>query len=551
MSKPSCLFLPWRWFLITFVFFFAFLTSFTVHSQTVPNYLLFSMNATEFPPDASYDYVIVGGGTAGCPLVATLSQNFTVLLIERGGVPYGNPNLMNLEGFLPTLMQVDEFDSPAQSFTSEDGVPNARGRVLGGSSAINAGFYSRADHEFYEQSGISWDMRLVNMSYEWVERMVVSRLELRNWQSAFRDSLLEAGIGPYNGFTLDHVVGTKIGGSTFDGSGRRHSAADLLSCGKTSNMRVALYANAERILISASDNSELSATGVVFRDDQGNYHRALVKGGGEVILTAGAIGTPQLMLLSGIGSRPYLSSWGIPVSLHSPHVGQFMYDNSRNGISIVPPVPIEHSLIQVVGITGSGTYIEAASNVIPFITPAHSIFLRAPSMPLYLAVATIMEKISGPSSSGTLVLASTDVRVNPIVRFNYFSDPSDLQKCVNGVRTIGAMLSSRSLEDFRFRQWSGEREFRFVGPSLPRDLSDDALMADYCRRSVSTLWHYHGGCLVGKVVDADLRVLGINALRVVDGSVLTVSPGTNPQATLMMLGRYMGAKLVNERSRPK
>ncbi|GAB2268749.1 hypothetical protein Dimus_003696 [Dionaea muscipula] len=556
MLNPSCLLRPWLQFLsssvITIIFiFFTFLTISTAQSHMAPNYLLFSVNATEFPPEEYYDYVIVGGGTAGCPLAATLSQNFTVLLIERGGVPYGNPNLMNQEGFLPTLLQVDQFDSPAQSFTSEDGVPNARGRVLGGSSVINAGFYSRADQEFYEKSGINWDFRLVNMSYEWVERAVVFRPELRHWQSAFRDSLLEAGVGPYNGFTLDHVVGTKIGGSTFDGSGRRHSAADLLSYGKASNLRIALHANAERILVGNSDNEELSAIGVIYRDELGHYHQALVKGKGQVILSAGAIGTPQLMLLSGIGSRPYLSSWGIPVSLHLPYVGQFMYDNPRNGISIVPPIPLEHSLIQVVGITGLGTFIEAASNIIPFVTPAHSILLRAPSTPLYLTVATMMEKISGPLSSGSLMLASTDVRVNPIVRFNYFSDPSDLEKCVNGMRIIGSMLSSRSLEDFRVRQWFGEREFRFAGPALPRDLSDDMLMGDYCRRTVSTLWHYHGGCLVGKVVDADLQVLGINALRVVDGSVFTVSPGTNPQATLMMLGRFMGLKLMGERSRGK
>lgn len=70
---------------------------------------------------------------------------YRVLVLERGGVPYVKPNLMTQEGFLTTLMEVDAFDSPAQAFTSEDGVPNARGRVLGGSSAINAGFYSRAD----------------------------------------------------------------------------------------------------------------------------------------------------------------------------------------------------------------------------------------------------------------------------------------------------------------------------------------------------------------------------------------------------------------------
>lgn len=107
------------------------------------------------PSEDYYDFIIVGGGTAGCPLAATLSEFFSVLVLERGGIPYDYPNLMTQEGFLTTLTDVDTLTSPSQAFTSEDGVPNARGRVLGGSSAINAGFYSRADQYFYENSGKS------------------------------------------------------------------------------------------------------------------------------------------------------------------------------------------------------------------------------------------------------------------------------------------------------------------------------------------------------------------------------------------------------------
>lgn len=93
------------------------------------------------------------------------------------------------------------------------------------------------------------------------------------------------------------------------------------------------------------------------------------------------------------------------------------------------------------------------------------------------------------------------------------------------------------MEDFKVRNWFGGHDFRFVGPALPVDQADNHLMEDFCRRTVSTIWHYHGGCVVGKVVDGDLRVFGIDALRIVDGSTFGVSPGTNPQATLLMLGR--------------
>ncbi|XP_058226979.1 (R)-mandelonitrile lyase-like [Rhododendron vialii] len=537
--------------------FIYFLVILTVNSmaraqpQQSPSYLHFVFNATQMPSEDYYDFIIVGGGTAGCPLAATLSEFFSVLVLERGGIPYDYPNLMTQEGFLTTLTDVDTLTSPAQAFTSEDGVPNARGRVLGGSSAINAGFYSRADQDFYENSGINWNLRVVNQSYLWVERAIVFHPDLKNWQLALRDGLLESGVDPYNGFSLDHLLGTKIGGSTFDSSGRRHSAADLLSYAKNSNIRVAVHASVERVLVasdSANAGARQSAIGVIYRDELGFYHHAMVREKGEVILSAGAIGSPHLLLLSGIGPRGYLSSLGIPVVHHLPSVGQFLYDNPRNGISIVPPTPLEHSLIQVVGITDSGAYLEAASNVVPFASPSRSVFIRNPSSSLlYVTVASIMEKIIGPVSAGSLRLASTDIRMNPIVRFNYFSDLADLERCINGTRKIGDVLRSRSMDEFKFHDRLGGRSFRYVGAILPADQSNDRLMGDFCRRTVSTIWHYHGGCLVGKVVDCKFRVMGIGSLRVVDGSTFSISPGTNPQATVLMLGRYVGMQIIRER----
>ncbi|CAL9107628.1 unnamed protein product [Musa acuminata var. zebrina] len=535
---------------------------------SLQGYAGFTCDATVFPKEAEYDYIIVGGGTAGCPLAATLSESHRVLVLERGGAPGEFPSLAGQDGFLRTLVNTDARDSPAQPFTSDEGVPNARGRVLGGSSAINAGFYSRAHPSFFDGGDAggtvaAWNIGLVNESFEWVEREVAFRPVLRSWQAAVRDGLLEAGATPYNGFTVEHVVGTKIGAATFDSHGRRHSAADLLRFANPTNIKVAIRATVHRILLNpvlpgssgrSRPKDQVMAAGVVYRDGMGRHHRAKTRPGGEVILSAGALGSPQLLLLSGIGPRPYLSAWGIPVALHHPSVGRHMYDNPRNSISFIPAVPVDNSLIQVVGIPGAdASFVEAASNIVPFHSPAPYVFLHQSASPLFVAVATLMEKVPGPASEGSLRLASLDARDNPLVRFNYFSRPEDLARCVAGVRRLGDVLYGRSMKEFRAGATgsrggrAGRRDTRFVGPALPANMSDDAAVAAFCRRSVSTLWHYHGGCASGKVVDGDFRVMGAAALRVVDGSTFRVSPGTNPQATVMMMGRYVGLKMLQER----
>jgi hypothetical protein len=132
-----------------------------VSAGALPGYARYLLDATAMPAVEQYDYIVVGGGTAGCPLAATLSGpgGGRVLLLERGGAPSEFPALATAGGFVRTLALADpapESDAPAQAFVSEDGVPNVRARVLGGGTAINAGFYSRAHPGWFQGHGEVW-----------------------------------------------------------------------------------------------------------------------------------------------------------------------------------------------------------------------------------------------------------------------------------------------------------------------------------------------------------------------------------------------------------
>ncbi|KAG9453193.1 hypothetical protein H6P81_006097 [Aristolochia fimbriata] len=555
--------------------------SFCHSERDDPPEYTFLEQATAAPQIAYYDYIIVGGGTAGCPLAATLSQNFSVLLLERGGSPYGNANISSISTFAATLSDHSPA-SPSQSFISEDGVFNNRARVLGGGSCLNAGFYTRASPEYVKEAG--WEGSLVNRSYEWVEKVVAFRPPVQQWQSAVRDGLLEAGILPYNGFTYDHIYGTKVGGTIFDEKGHRHTAADLLQYADPKRLTVLLGATVTRIMFRTKGKARPVAHGVMFRDARGGKHRAYLTRKGssknEIILSAGAIGSPQLLMLSGVGPATHLRSLGINVLLDQPMVGEGMSDNPMNAIFVPSPSPVEISLIEVVGITKAGSYIEAAGgsnfatynsqtnnfgmfsprtghiSIVPPKQRTPEAIAKAVEMESRLDAAAfrggfILEKIPGPLSTGHLELRTRNPNDNPSVTFNYFKDPRDLEACVEGVRVIEKVIESNAFSKFRYpfiqTQTLLNMTLNFPVNLRPRHDNASSSLEQYCRDTVMTIWHYHGGCHVHRVVDPDHRVLGVDALRIVDGSVFNFSPGTNPQATVMMLGRYMGVKIRNER----
>lgn len=177
----------------------------------------------------------------------------------------------------------------------------------------------------------------------------------------------------------------------------------------------------------------------------------------------------------------------------------------------------------------------------PFTISPEALGRPTPFIETALRGGIILEKIMGPRSTGHLKLLNTDPHDNPSVTFNYFKEPEDLRRCVEGMRTIINVVNSKAFAKFRDRKYTVETLLSLIA-SLPLNLRPKHARAavsleQFCIDTVLTIWHYHGGCQVGRVVDQDYRVFGVGALRVIDGSTFHQTPGTNPQATVMMLGR--------------
>ncbi|KAJ0948355.1 putative glucose-methanol-choline oxidoreductase, FAD/NAD(P)-binding domain superfamily [Helianthus annuus] len=314
--------------------------------------------ATKAPKVSFYDYIVIGGGTTGIPLATTLSTNYSVLLLERGGSPYGNPNITQVMNFGSYFLDTSP-NSPSQRFSSE-GVINARPRVLGGGTSINAGFYSRGEPKFNKEARLM-DKRLIRESYEWAEKVMVSKPEPKKWQSAFRAALVEAGVKPDNGFTYDHIAGLNWLVRFLMNMGRD---IPLQICYNMQILKGCLFFYMQLLkksyLRPKVGKSRPLAYGVAFKDSFGNKHKAYLKGGkkNEVILSAGALGSPQLLMLSGIGPKEQLDAHKIKIVLEQPFVGKDMADNPMNTIFIPSPVVVEATIVQLVGITRFGSLRE-------------------------------------------------------------------------------------------------------------------------------------------------------------------------------------------------
>lgn len=522
-----------------------------------------------------YTHVIVGAGAAGCALAARLSANpdLRVLLIEAGAEGRFDPMLrvpMMTAVLLRGKRHTKRFRTAAEPGLSERALDLPRGEVVGGSTAINGMVYVRGlpqDYDGWAQSGMpgwSWDaVRPYFLKSESFGGpgdaahhgtdgpLGVSRppVELSPLSDAFIEAGLAAGYPACADFNAPGAEGFGRYHFTIREGWRESASTAFLDPVRTRrNLTVLSGATVRRIRFAGG-----RATGV---DVVKKGQRTTYLASGEVLLCGGAFGSPALLMRSGVGPADHLTALGAEVVADRPGVGENLHDHVLIRVGHEAPAEATlHGLTRIdragmaflkAWLTGTGpmsifpleagAYLRGPGAEIPnlqsFFLPAlSSATVRFnPFKPPANARAGFMANASvmRPASRGRLRLTGLGPRAPLDIAFNYLSDPRDLDQLVDGVEILRDVFAQKPFDPYRRRE---------VGPG--DGVRGRKAIGAWVRQTADTVHHACGTCRMGTddeaVVDPELRVRGVEGLRVVDASVFPAIPSTNTAAPTMMV----------------
>ncbi|KAJ7673749.1 aryl-alcohol oxidase-like protein [Mycena polygramma] len=547
---------------------------------------------------AKYDFIVVGAGTAGCVVAARLTENpvVKVLLIEAGVSDNGTDSSTIYTPLLAGTGSGTEFDwnytTTAQAGLDGRAIGYPRGFVLGGSSSINGMIYSRGSSEEYDRlanisgdAGWSWEnlqpyvLKNEQHTPPWNNRSNVGEYN----PAVHGDGPLLTGLTPTvfetdnrviqttqdHGeeypFNLDLSSGDGLGFGwlrTTVGHGARSTSASAYlhpALNTRSNLDLLLHSQVTQVVSTSGD---LSFRGVQVAQSAAapTYSFNATK---EVILCAGSIGTPQLLMLSGIGPTEQLQTIGITPLLDLPDVGANLQDQSiltlqwevngttlsdffSNGTAFADA--LEQWDINKTGIAAGNTVV----NTIGFLRlPENSTLLSggdpaagpnsphfqfsfletfyanpgqvAPTTGNWMSVSVVVQS---PTSRGSLNLTSASAFEHPTIDPAYYTTAFDIGTAIQGIKTLFAFLSTSAWDDFLIAPYSAVA-------ALQNGTDDD--IEAYIRQYANSLMHPTSTAAMGSVVGADLLVKGAEGLRVVDASILPSAVAGFPQAEVYII----------------